>query len=127
MKIIEVDKPVLTLFILIVIEILWSGIYAVTGTWQQRTFLLTAQVIPLLVALPGLWKFKYWAWVVVVIVAGYNLTGLFSTIPHWSTHVEFYQKAHENLTKISYMLVINNVINFIILILLITERGYFDE
>ena len=127
MKITDFDKSVLTLFILVAIEILWSGIYAISGTWQQRSFLLTCQVIPLLVALPGLWKFKYWAWLVVVIVAGYNLSGLFSVIPNWSTHLEFYRKANENLIKGSYMLIINHVINLTILVLLIVERDYFNE
>lgn len=127
MKDIEIHKPVLTLLILVVVEILWSGAYALTGTWQQRTFLLTCQVLPLLVALPGLWKFKYWAWVVVIIAAGYNLMGLFSIIPNWSAHIEFYQKAHNNLIKAAYMLVISYVINFIILILLVVERDYFDQ
>jgi hypothetical protein len=123
----EINKPILTLLILIVVEIMWSGVYALTGTWQQRTFLLTCQVVPLLVALSGLWKFKYWAWVVAVIVVVYNLTGLFTVIPNWSTHIAYYQRFNTNLIRVAYMLVVNYVINLNILILLVTERDYFNE
>jgi len=127
MKDLEIPKSILILLILVAVEIVWSGVYALTGTWQQRAFLLTCQIIPLLVALPGLWKFKYWAWLVTIIVAGYNLTGLFSIVPNWSAHLAFYQRFHENLIKVAYMLVINYVVNLVILILLVVERDYFDQ
>lgn len=123
----EIDKPILILLVLVVVQIVCFGICALTGTWQQRTALLTTVVVPLLVALPGLWKFKYWAWLVAVIVVCYNLMGLLFVVLTWSEHVAFYQRHHGNLLKVAYMLVISHVINLIILILLLVDRSYFDE
>ena len=127
MKSLGIDKPILILLFLIIVQIVCSGVCALTGIWQQRTALLTTQIFPLLVALPGLWKFKYWAWLVALVVTFYSLTGLFSVIVNWGANIAYYQRFDTNFIKVAYMLVVSYVIDFAILILLIVERGYFDE
>ena len=127
MKELETDKAVLILLSLIVVQILCSGLSALTGTPQQAIGHLTAVVIPLSVALLGLRKFKYWAWLVAVIVVFFNLTGLLSIIPAWSEHIAYYQRHDVSRIRMAYSLVISHVINLVIFVLLVVERGYFDE
>jgi len=127
MKNLEVNRLVLILLILIIAQIVCSGLCALTGTWQQRVALMTTVVIPLSVALPGLSKFKFWAWLVAVIVVFYNLTGLLSIVLGWSEHVAYYERHDASQIKMAYSLVISHLVNLVILTLLVVERGYFDE
>ncbi len=123
MKYIEIEKPILALFSLVIVEIIWSGVYGLTSSWQQQTFFLGAQTLPLSVALPGLWRFKYWAWILAIVVACGELFGLVSIIPDWSTHFALYCQSP---IKATYMYIILPIIDIVILALLVIERDYFD-
>jgi hypothetical protein len=128
MGISEVDRPIWILRGLVIVAILCSGLCVITDTVQGRMALLTAQVVPFAIALYGLWRFKYWAWIVALIVSFYDLTGLLFYIFNWSDQARYiHDFFHQHPIKGIYFYVGHYAINFFILLLLIIERDSFDE
>jgi len=144
MKEFEVDKPILILRALLVLQVLGLIIYAIIivvplhGPVRQVmiiTFAIT--IIPFLAALYGVWKFKWWGWIVaVVLIIGGSIWGLMRTFGKslsrsivegdYSVIADFQQFFQQNPITAAYFL-LAFIINIVISILLVTERDYFDE
>ncbi len=144
MKEFEIDKPILVLRGLLVLQILGLIIYAIIIVVALHGFALRLVIttfapiiIPLLAALYGVWKFKRWGWIVAVFwIIGGSIWGLMRTFGGLlsrsilggdnSVTADFQQFFQQNPIRAAYCL-LAFIINILIAILLVTERDYFDE
>ncbi len=117
------------LLTLIVVDVVLSCACAIAGTTQERIALLTCRIIPFLIALPALWKRKYWAWVVGIIFAAYDvISAILFLLPNMQNNWSYYQRRFTEQPFIAaYDLVITHVLMLSVAILLIAKRSYFDE
>ena len=140
MKEFEVDKPILVLRGLLVLQVLGVIIYAIIKVSPVQPVLevmITFYVILFLVVLYGVWKFKYWGWwLAVVLIIGGSISALMrilgtslsrSTLEgDYSVTAKFQQLFQEEpITAAYYLLAF--IINIVTSILLVTERDYFTE
>ncbi|MHC4676479.1 MAG: hypothetical protein ACYTBZ_28655 [Planctomycetota bacterium] len=140
MKEFEVDKPILVLRGLLVLQVLGLIIYAIIKVLPAQgpvSGLMITFIILFLVVLYGVWKFKYWGWILaVVLIIGGSIrvlmrilgTSLSRSIVEGDYSVtanfqQLFQK--EPITAAYYLLAF--IINIVISILLVTERDYFSE
>lgn len=140
MKAFEVDKPILVLRGLLVLQVLGLIIYALIKVSPlQATVrgMMITFIILFVVVLYGVWKFKYWGWLlaVVLIIGGLIRalmwilgTSLSRSIVEgdYSVAANFQQLIQKDPIKAAYYL-LAFIINIIISILLVTERDYFSE
>jgi len=144
MKELEVDKPILVLRGLLVLQVLALIIYAIIIVSPlhgrvSRVMITTFApiIIAFLVALYGVWKFKWWGWIVaVVLIIGGSIWGLMRTFGGLlsrsileaddSVIPDFQQFFQQNPIRAAYCL-LALIINIVIAILLVTERDYFTE
>ena len=140
MKEFEVEKPILFLRGLLVLQVLGLIIYAIIKVLPAHgpvPGVMITLIILFLVVLYGVWKFKYWGWFLAVIfIIGGSIrvlmrilgTSLYRSIAEGDSSVtanfqQLFQK--EPITAAYYLLAF--IINIVISILLVTERDYFCE
>lgn len=141
MKAFEVDKPILVLRGLLVLQVLGLIIYALIKVSPLKATIVRGMMITFIIlfvaVLYGVWKFKYWGWLlaVVLIIGGLIRalmwilgTSLSRSIVEGDYSVtanflKLFQK--DPITAAYYLLAF--IINIIISILLVTERDYFSE
>ena len=139
MKELEVNKPILLLRILLIVQILWVSVYILaTSSGLQRNMSFMRSVFPLVVILIGLWKFKHWAWILAMFIYFCSVVGgLIYILGHfcsvsiltgkWGGYfADSMQNFQENPIASACNLAIYPAICITILILLIAERDYFD-
>jgi len=117
------------LLILVIVDVGVSCAYAAIGTAQESIALLTCRIIPFTIALPALWRRKYWAWYVGIIFAAYDIisTALF-LLPNLGRNWEYYQRQFaEHPIKASFDVIITHVLMLFVAILLVAKRSDFDE
>ncbi len=140
MKEFEFDKPILVLRGLLVLQVLGLIIYAIIKVSPAQALvrgMMITFIILFLVVLYGVWKFKYWGWILaVVLIIGGSLRVLMQILGRSLSHSilegdysvtanfqEFFQ--NKPITAAYYLLAF--IINIVISILLVTERDYFSE
>lgn len=110
----------------VVMVVALSASAAVLSRWQIRSLLLHTQTLPYAVALVGLWRRNYWAWVMATLVSGYAMLCLVQSFVTWHVYLQSMKGWYEQHPLLClYMVVFHTGINIAILFLLmITKNGF---